>query len=683
GGATVTFDGGESWSSIYNQPTAQFYRVNADNLTPYTVYGGQQDNSTIAITSDDFDGDIGPDNYSTVGGGESAHIAFDVDNPRLIYATTINSTLTEFDAELERTRLIKPYPEYVFGRNVADQKYRFNWNAPVIVSPHDPSTIYYGSQFLLKSTDRGLNWEEISPDLTKNDKSKQGLGGGPITNEQAGAEFYNTIFYIVESKHEEGAIWVGSDDGLVHITRNGGESWDNVTPRGVDEAHINAIEVSPHDPGTAYLAVTGYKLNDYTPYIYVTRNYGNSWRRIDRGLPEDAFVRVVREDPVRPGVLYAGTESGAFVSFDNGADRWKSLDLNLPPVPITDMIVRQNDLIAATQGRGFWILDDLHILQQTTASIASTSLHLFTPETAIRQAGGSGSAGTGDPVAPAKPRGAHFTYFIGDDLDLDGSDFSIEILDAAGALVRSYSNKETPHDVCAEGNSDPRNPLTVSRPSPSAGLNSWTWNLERDPLHCTPGVKIFAGLDGPRVIPGDYRVRISAGGEQAEQSFEVIADPRAPAEPAQYAELGDYLARSAALLDALLVDVDVAKQARTQIQAQMDIAAGGPNETRLTTLGEAAIERLDAWIALVTQPKHETFEDDINWPNMLDVQIRHLIDAIDRADAPVTAGGKLRYTDLEAEWGDRNAELDAISATEIAAFNSALSDLGIAHIPTP
>jgi len=366
GGATVTFDGGETWSSIVNQPTAQFYRVSTDNQFPYRIYGGQQDNSTVAIASQSFQGGIGRDDFYAVGGGESAHIAFDPDDPRLIYATTINGTLTEYDVETQIRRSIIPFPELVYGKDSKDLKYRTNWNAP------------------------GSTWEEISPDLTRNDLSKQGRNGGPLTPENVGAEFYNTIFYVVESPTEQGTIWVGSDDGLVHITTNGGESWADISPPHKSEAMINAIELSPHDPGTAYLAVAGYKLNDFKPYIYKTTDYGKRWKRIDRGLPSDTFVRVVREDPTQRGLLYAGTEAGMFVSFNDGGD-WQSLHLNLPPVPITDLKIRQGNLVAATQGRGFWVIDDLFVVRQAAGDLADKALHVYVPDTTHMISGGGGS----------------------------------------------------------------------------------------------------------------------------------------------------------------------------------------------------------------------------------------------------------------------------------------------------
>ncbi|MGD2127854.1 MAG: hypothetical protein PVJ17_01045 [Lysobacterales bacterium] len=412
GGATITFDGGETWSTLNNQPTAQFYRVATDDEFPFHLYGGQQDNSTVAIASRSLYGGIGMSDFFDVGGGESAHIAFDPENPRLIYATTINGTLTEYDHETGLERYIIPYPEYVYGMDSRDLRYRTNWNAPVAVSPHDPSVIYYGTQYLLKSSDRGVTWKEISPDLTRNDPEKQGRNGGPLTPENVGAEFYNTIFYIMESPIEPGNIWVGSDDGLVHLTRDGGESWTDVSPPHKGEAMINAIEVSRHEKGTAYLAVTGYKLNDDKPYIYKTSDYGKNWKRLDKGLPPDEFVRVVREDPAREGTLYAGTETSMFVSYDDGGT-WQTLQLNLPHVPVTDLKIRQNKLVAATQGRGFWILDDLFLVRDAAAGIGDKPVELYAPEeTPLIQERGWRSE---DFEAPNPESGVPLYYYLTDE----------------------------------------------------------------------------------------------------------------------------------------------------------------------------------------------------------------------------------------------------------------------------
>ena len=683
GGIVVTLDGGASWSSLYNQPTAQFYRVTTDNLRPYSVYGGQQDNSSLAIRSDDADGSIGRDDYTAVGGGESASISFDPDNPKLIYATSINATLTEYDAELERTREIKPYPEYTFANDPRNHRYRFNWNAPVQVSPHDPEVIYHGAHVLLKSTDRGMNWEEVSPDLTRNDPEKQGLGGGPFTNEQAGAENYNTILYIKESQHEQGVIWVGSDDGLVHLTRDGGENWINVTPRGVGEAHINSIEVSPHYPETAYLAVTGYKMNDFAPYIYVTRNYGQSWDRIDRGLPEEAFVRAIREDTERPGLLYAGTEAGAFVSFDGGRDGWNILKLNMPPVTITDMEIRQNDLVVSTQGRGFWILGRTARFAAGGQSIADETLHLFAPEPAIRSTSIAEDTGSGDPTAEGKQRGAIINYYVSKGTNLDGETFTIDILNDAGEVVRQYSSEETATDECRVANAMLDSPPEIERPEPSAGLNRWVWDLHHDPLYCPRNVRLSSGFYGFRVMPGNYRVRVSLGSVSADAPIVVLKDPNIDTSQAQFEELSEYLDRTSALFAELMRSISNVRAARTQIQTQMTLTADHANSVRIKSLGNAAIEEINAWENTVTSPQREASQDEIRVPNRLDAQIRYLISVLDMTGAPVIASSKERLADLESMWSERQRALTVVGEGAIAAFNRVLVEVGIPHVPLP
>ncbi|MEE4207993.1 MAG: hypothetical protein V2I43_01845 [Parvularcula sp.] len=683
GGATVTFDGGETWSSIYNQPTAQFYRVITDNLQPFTVYGGQQDNSTMAIKSDAADGSIGRDDQFTVGGGESAHIAFDPENPRFVYATTINATLTEYDAEEKRTRLIKPYPEYVFGRDASDHKYRYNWNAPVVVSMHDPEVIYYGAQMLLRSTDRGQTWEEVSPDLTKNDPEHQGQGGGPITNEQAGAEFYNTIFVIEESQHEDGTIWVGSDDGLVHLTRDGGETWTEVTPKGVGEAHINSIEISPHEPATAYISAAGYKMNDFRPYIYKTTNYGKSWKRIDRGLPEDTFVRVVREDPAREGMLFAGTEAGAFVSLTSDNPDWQSMRFNLPPVPITDMEIRENSLVVATQGRGFYILDDLSVLQSYTDDMAESDFHLMTMEEIHRSVGGVGDAGSGEPEADAKPRGVPIRFVASEALAEAEPDIAISIRDAEGDLVRSFHSDKTANDLCRERVSDQRSPVSISTPSIKAGLNTWMWDTRREALRCVDGVHIFAGYGGPRVPPGSYEVMVAVGDESESYTVDLRPDPRESSDMSEHEELDRYVLEAYGLLNGLLKDIDLARAARSQMDAQIAIAEKqGKDVSGLKAEVASINEGLLQWEDVVTQRRHRSFDDDINWSNNLDVQIRHVMDAMDSAGVPVTKGSIERLADLKTSYAESREQLDELGEA-IAKLNVKLESEDLGTVPIP
>jgi len=672
GGATITFDGGETWSSINNQPTAQFYRVSTDNQFPYRIYGGQQDNTTVAIASRSFQGGIGREDFYAVGGGESAHIAFDADDPRLIYATTINGTLTEYDADTQIRRSIIPYPELVYGMDSKDLKYRANWNAPVAMSPHDSKVVYFGTQMLLKSEDRGSTWEEISGDLTRNDVLKQGRNGGPLTPENVGAEFYNTIFYIVESATEKGTIWVGSDDGLVHVTANGGESWLDVSPPHKGEAMINAIELSPHDSATAYLAVTGFKLDDFKPYIYKTTDSGKRWKRIDKGLPTDTFVRVVREDPTRPGLLYAGTEAGMFVSFNDGDD-WQSMSLNLPPVPITDLNIRQDNLVAATQGRGFWVVDDLFVIRQAAADFADKNLHVYAPDRTYM----IGSSGAGAFEAKNPASGVPLYYHIKNDTE---EPLQIEILNAAGEVMRRYSSEESDHDRCRIDNMDPRRPFTIKYPDTGVGLNQWRWDMRAESVHCISDIALFAGFGGATVAPGDYSARLSIGGAEETVPFTIELDPRLTASEADIATWVARLSEVREMLSGSLHGLEDLRTSRSQINA---LLAQHSNDAELQPLAAAANEAIGQWEEKVTQLKHQTYEDEDAWKTMLAGQIRYLLDVIDRTGPPVTAGAMTRMQDLKAEWTTREAELRAISTVLIQPINEWANANQVKHVQTP
>jgi photosystem II stability/assembly factor-like uncharacterized protein len=671
GGATITFDGGNSWSSIKNQPTSQFYRVTTDNLVPFRIYGGQQDSSTVAIASRSLYGAIGVADYYDVGGGESAHIAFDPDKPTLIYATTINGTLTEYDHETGLERYIIPYPELVYGKDSSDLKYRSNWNAPVAVSPHDPSIIYYGTQLVLRSTDRGVTWTEISPDLTRDDLEKQGRNGGPLTPENVGAEYYNTLFYIIESPHERGRIWAGSDDGLVHLSRDDGASWDNVSPPHNGEATINAIEISPHDPGTVYLAVTGYKLNDFRPYIYKTTDYGTHWERIDEGLPKDTFVRVVREDPARKGQLYAGTESGMFVSFNDGDD-WQSLKLNLPPVPITDLTIRHDTLVAATQGRGFWTLDDLFMVRVAAQGLGSETLQLFAPAETVdlrRRGGRSAKFEASNPDS-----GVPLYYYLEEDVE---GPVTIEILDSNGGLVRSYSSEESDFERCLTHNSDPRSPYKPEYPSSKAGLNKWNWDTNRQGFTCVEDMTLFAGLEGTGVPPADYMARLLVGGETREVSFTLKMDPRITSSPDETLAWTSRIDETSVLLKATLDSLADLREARDQIKGLMAQYPGDPD---IQKTGQSALEAIDEWDHELIQPLHETYEDEDAWETRLAGQIRYLLDVIDYTGAPVTEGALLRLADLKSEWATLETRLSDIRSRHIDPINEWARQNQVPHV---
>jgi photosystem II stability/assembly factor-like uncharacterized protein len=673
GGATVTFDGGKSWSSILNQPTAQFYRVATDNQVPYRIYGGQQDNSTVAIASESLQGGIGAGDFYEVGGGESAHVAFDPENPRLVYATTINGTLTEYDRDTQMLRSIIPYPEMVYGKDSRDLKYRANWNSPVALSPHDPAIIYYGTQVLLKSTDRGTTWTAISPDLTRNDPEKQGRNGGPLTPENVGAEFYNTIFYIVESPTERGTIWVGSDDGLVHVTRDGGANWADVSPKHPGEAMINAIELSPHADGTAYIAVAGYKLNDAHPYVYRTTDYGQRWQRIDRGLPENSFVRVVREDPVREGLLYAGTETGLFVSFNGGSD-WQSLQLNLPAVPVTDLTIRQDNLVAATQGRAFWVLDDLFVVRQAAADFSKEPLHVYAPGKVSMFAGG----GKEDSFEGKNP--AHdvpLYYYLREETE---EPLTIEILDQSSRVVRRYSSEEGAHERCRMANEDPRRPLDIKYPETKQGLNKWSWNYRSENILCIEDIALFGGFDGPTVVPGNYSARLSIGAQTQTVGFTIAPDPRSTASAANIEAWGARLNEVSGMMNDILTSLQNLRTARDQIETLLE---NYPDDAGLQRQGSEAVVAIGNWEAQITQLQHETYEDEDAWETMLAGQLRYLLDVIDDTGPPVTEGAVKRLADLSAEWAQRQAELRTIATDKLQPINAWARQMGVNYVSIP
>ncbi len=680
GGAAVSLDGTRSWSTQYNQPTAQFYRVITDNRFPYHLYGGQQDNTTVAIASRAEDRGIGREDWYPVGGGESAHVAFDPDDPRWIYATSIVGFITEYDHQARAERNIQVYPEFALGYSASQVRYRFNWNAPVLASPHDPSLLYYGGNVLLRSSDRGRSWAEISPDLTRNEPEKQGAGGVPITDELAGAEYYNTILYIAESTHEAGTIWVGTDDGLVQLTRDGGKSWSNVTPSGLGEVQINMIGLSAHDAGTAWIAATGYKLNDFSPRIYKTENYGKSWSERVKGLPGGSFVRVVREDRLREGLLFAGTETGVWVSFDDGK-AWQPLQLELPHVPITDLRVHGDDLVAATQGRAFWILDGLGPLRQISIGLADEDHHLFTPDAAYRL------SSTGEFVRqPGQnpPNGAVIYSWFNEVPDAETTEVRIEIFDATGKMIRSYSNRKTEASSCYWDNAEfhdledePYGLIELEQ-----GMNRLVWNFQRDNVDCIPGY--FAlGWDGPRVGPGTYTARLIVGDASQEATFEVRADPRVAADARIFAEQQSLVLQAYAAVNELHAAVNRIDVVREQIDRVARLTRQQPRAAELGAAGEPFLARLAAWEELVVQRKRETQQDTVAFPNRLSMQLQYVMGVLDQNDVAITRGSRQRLHDLLAEWGTRRDELERLLGTELDALNSVYrqEDVPFVYVP--
>lgn len=659
GGANVSFNGGRTWSTQANQPTAQFYRVAVDHLFPYHVYGGQQDNSTVKIASS-APGGISERDWHDVGGCESAVPAFNPDDPRYVYAGCYMGIITEYDTATKTARDVMAWPQMPAAIAPRDLKYRFDWSAPIRVSRFNPSVIYHAANVLLRSENRGKTWTAISPDLTRNDTSKQGPGGAPITNEGAGGETYGVIHDIAESPHEAGTIWVGTDDGLVQLTRDGGKTWRNVTPPSTGEALINAIEVSPHAPATAYITVSKYKFNDFTPHVFKTTDFGATWTRIVDGIEPEAWARVVREDPVRRDLLYLGTETGFYVSLNGGA-RWTKLQLNLPVTPITDLRVYNQDLIASTGGRAFWILDDLSPLQQWNEGTAGADVRLFTPRPAWRTQAFSGGFGGSDPrTGRNAPNGATIHFWMS---TVPEGDVSLEVLDPSGTPIRRFSTRK-PDPAAPPALDAPPGALTVK-----AGLNRVVWNLRHDPVVAVPGLYVFGSLQGRQALPGDYQVRVTAGGKTLTAPLTVKMDPRVPT------TMADLQAQ-----DALNVRVDRAlgdihrtvirlRDVRGQIEGVLARTRGMNGAEAIEKSGTALIERINGLEDALVQKRVVDGQTVINFPMRLNQFFIYLRSAIDGSDLGPTDGQRDRLGDLLERWSVQEQALATALGDELAAFN--------------
>ncbi len=523
GGATISSDGGKTWSSEDNQPTAQFYRVAMDRDYPYHVYGAQQDNSTVRIASRSDEGAIGERDWYPVGGGESGWIAPDPTNSQIVYAGSYDGLLTRYDHSTGVTRDVTVWPDNPMGYGAEGMKYRFQWDFPLLYSPHDAKKLYAGGNVLFETENEGRSWTAISGDLTRDDKSKQGPAGGPITKDNSGVEYYDTIFTVAESPLEKGLIWAGSDDGLIHVTRDAGKHWTNVTPKAMPEwIQINSIEASPHEAGTAYVAATMYKWDDFKPYLFVTRDYGKTWMGIDNGIPAKSFTRVIREDPNRKGLLVAGTELGMYISFDDGA-AWRPFQLNLPVVPITDLAFdkRERELVVATQGRAFWILDDVPLLYQLSPEVLGEAAHLFQPKDAIRGLESS-PVPAGRPLGQNPPAGAAIYYSF---KEKPKGEATLEILDADGKLVKKFSSGEKKEDAPADPEEEAFGPRGPGEKLPAeAGLNRFVWNLRYADAVKFPGMIFWAGsVTGPTAAPGKYTAKLHCRREEPDTDVPGIA----------------------------------------------------------------------------------------------------------------------------------------------------------------
>ena len=664
GGANISFNVGKSWSTQQNQVTSQFYRVITDNQVPYHVYGGQQDNSAIGIASRTNDGGIDWKDWYSVAGGESAFIAFDPDNPETVYGGTYQGNISKWTKASKEQKSIKEYPELGLSIAPKDSKYRYNWNAPIISSPHNRKTIYHAGNVVFKTTDEGTTWTTISPDLTKNETDKHGPGGGPYTNEAAGGENYNTITALVESQHEEGVLYAGSDDGLLHITQNGGATWQNITPKEIKDGIINSVDVSEHDPATAYVVVMRYKSMDLGSYIFKTNNYGKSWIKIVNGLNDpNGFARVVRADKKRKGLLYAGTETGLYVSNDDG-DFWQQLNLNLPVVAINDMTIQDNDLVLATSGRGFWILDDLGAFQNMTKE--KKTVQLFKPKDSYRIFGGVSKA-TGQGTNPRS--GVTFDYYL--DKDADTLALKIEVLQGS-KVIRTYTNKNPKGFTSWPGG--PSKPQVL--PS-KKGFNRFTWNFSREAIPSINKVFVFGGHAGSSVAPGKYTLRMTLEDETAETEATILPNPAIKSIPQDFVEQQEMLVNIENTLRDMHASVNQMRSTKSQLNHYAKLLKGNKEAKSLVEKGKDLLNRIDSWEENLIQAKQKTFQDVINFNNKLNAQLIQLKSYIDQADPKVTQGAKERYKDLMNDWQVYKTEREAIINSEMKAYNNLYRSLAI------
>ena len=677
GGAAITFNKGRTWSSQSNMPTAQFYRINVDNQFPYRIYGGQQDNSSVSIASRELGGSgISESSWTSSAGGESAFLAFDPDNPKVVLGGSYQGTIEALYNDASASTGIMAAPIQYLGMDAKDMKYRYNWNAPIVWDKHDNS-FYHGSQHVLKTSDMGKTWKEISPDLTRNDKEKQGKGGGPFTNEAVGAENYGTLAYINVSPLEKGVIWTGSDDGLVQITRDGGATWKNVTPPGLAECLINAIEISPHDKATAYIATTRYKFNDHAPGLYKTTDYGATWTKIDNGIPAGSFTRVVREDDVRRDLLFAGTEIGLFISW-NGGRNWEPFQLNLPLTPITDLRVHKGNLIASTSGRSFWILDDLSVIRQYKKEMPAFSV--YKPSDAYLINGGS-ELNSSDPEVT----GAHSTrgvnpangivlYYNLPELKKDDV-VTLDVTDAEGKLVRTFSSKEDPKYRRWDGGpgSDPLLPK-------AKGMNKFVWNMRYPTMPGVGNVYIESSYGGHKAPPGKVRFTLKQGTQTAVTDADILANPLYPTTPAIYREYHATMSGMEAELTTMHNTVNSLYEKQKQLEAILGGLPAGDKFAAVKRDGEALLKKMKAWDEDMIQRKSRAYDDVENYPNKFTADYMFLINATE-SDLPRVNQPSLdllkQYT---AKWSALKARSGDMLNKDIPSLNKQLWEAGFGAI---
>jgi photosystem II stability/assembly factor-like uncharacterized protein len=664
GGAQISNDGGENWTTYYNQPTAQFYRVVTDNTFPYRIYGAQQDNSTVRIFNRTSGSTITESDWEDTAGGESAHLAPDPKNNDIVYGGTYKGYMMRRDHAIDQTRSINVWPDNPAGSGVEIMKYRFNWNFPVMFSKHDTNRLYAGSNYLHITTNEGQSWETISPDLTRGLPETIKSSGGPITQDNTGAEFYSNIFAIAESPMEKGVIWVGSDDGLIHVTKDDGKNWENITPPAALSPKlnmINCIDVSPFKKGTAYVAATSYKFGNYTPYLYKTTDYGKTWTMITKGIKNNHYTRAIRSDKVREGLLYAGTEWGMYVSFDDGAS-WSPFQLNLPVTSIRDLHVRDNDLIAATHGRSFWMIDDLTPLHQLASNMTQSDFYLYKPDNSYRmqQSGGWGKPNT-KLVGENHPNGAIFNYYIKNSAETDT--VTLDIMEMDGTLIQRYASNAKANKF------DPGAPQPLKVTS---GGNRFVWNMRY------PGFKTFKGMVlysspnvGPKAVPGNYKVKLTYNGKSTEKEFSIVKDPRLPNTEEDYTSQLNFLISVREEVTRANMAITDIRSIKTDLQYLKGKISGDKEMKDLIEDFESKLTVIENTIHMT---KNQSRQDPLNYGIRINNRLAFLMADSQRGDYPPTDQSLQFFEEIKKELAAEMTALNQLLEEYIGTINSKVSD---------
>jgi photosystem II stability/assembly factor-like uncharacterized protein len=744
GGANVSTNGGASWTTQANQPTAQFYHVATDNRFPYWVYGAQQDNTSVGIANA-APGGIDRTDWHPVGGGESGYVAPDPRDPEIVYAGSYGGEITRYDHHTEEEQNVTPWPINPIGSGAVDQKYRFQWTEPIVFSPHSPNTLYFAAQVLFKTTDGGMSWQVISPDLTRNDKSKQVSAGGPITKDNSGVEVYDTIFSVVESPVQKDLIWAGTDDGLLHITRDGGKNWQNITPKNMPEwGTVSMIEASPYDAGTAYVAVQRHKLDDFAPYVFKTTDFGKTWTTLTKGIPADDYVHAVREDRKRKGLLYAATEQGVYISFDDGAN-WQALESNLPPVPVWDITVHDTDLIAATHGRAFWVLDDISPLQAYKPDFANEQVHLYPPSPANHTQFGAGFFGGPGDRGQNPPEGAVIYYSLKTALKkpepaktpeagappsesaesaVAGSEktstqgqkaapagkepgqahppsapvpakseqataekpsgknppITLEILDQKGQVIRKYPAPRQQGEEAGEEEGFGNRQRERGLPA-EAGLNRFVWDLRYEGASRVPKSPLWGGTtDGPEALPGMYQVRLTVEGKSYTAPLEIKPDPRLKVTQQDLEKQFDLLLKIRDRVTQAHDTINQIRDIRSQIEALNKRLQGQPQAKAVADAGKQLDQKMTAIEEVLIQTKAKSGQDVLNYPIRLNNYLVALGGVVASADSAPTQASYEVFDMLSKQLDEQLAKWKQVLTSDVPAYNNLVRNQAVPAI---